>query len=140
MTTKSVIEIKKYANRRLYDTARSVYITLADLAKMVQAGQEVKIFDAKSGDDLTAATLLQILAERQNSQNSALSARTLAHIIAYDNPQTGLLLSAHLDEAIDQFEAAQKGTDDAQNKRSSEMAEFKEALLRLNAAFNQFEK
>lgn len=140
MTAKSVIEIKKYANRRLYDTARSAYITLADLAKMVQAGEEVKIFDAKSGEDLTSSTLLQILAERQNSHHSALSGRALSHIIAYDNPQTGLLLCAHLDEAIDRFEQAQKGAPDSQNNRSKEITEFKEALLRLNAAFSQLEK
>ena len=55
--------IKKYGNRRLYDTARSRYITLEELAAIIRRGEEVRVVDAKSGEDLTTATLAQIIIE-----------------------------------------------------------------------------
>ena len=55
--------IKKYGNRRLYDTGSSRYITLEDLAEQIRGGQEVRVIDAASGDDLTQATLTQIIIE-----------------------------------------------------------------------------
>ena len=55
--------IKKYGNRRLYDTANSRYITLEELAEIIRGGQEVRVVDAKSGEDLTTATLAQIIIE-----------------------------------------------------------------------------
>ena len=133
MASPSLIEIKKYANRRLYDTAQSAYITLADLAKMVATGKAVKISDAKSGEDLTATTLLQILAERHNPAHSVLSASLLARIIAHDQAEDGLALRAHLDEALASFEASQMADE-------TDLAEMKRALLRLNAAFSRFER
>ena len=53
--------IKKYANRRLYNTETSTYITLADLAGIMRAGRNVEVVDAKTGDDLTRPTLAQII-------------------------------------------------------------------------------
>jgi polyhydroxyalkanoate synthesis repressor PhaR len=55
--------IKKYGNRRLYDTAHSRYITLEELAGIIRSGEDVRVVDAKSGDDLTTGTLAQILIE-----------------------------------------------------------------------------
>ena len=59
----SVILIKKYGNRRLYDTAGSRYVNLDDLAAHVRAGREVRVVDAKTGQDLTRVTLTQIITE-----------------------------------------------------------------------------
>jgi len=56
-----VIRIKKYANRRLYDTSRSAYVNLEDIAELVRAGHEIEVVDAKSGDDLTREVLLEIV-------------------------------------------------------------------------------
>lgn len=131
--------IKKYANRRLYDTAQSAYITLSDLAVMVADGCQVTISDAKTGDDLTAATLLQILIEKQQAGSQSLSAHTLAQIISHDNEETGLALCAYLEEAMEQFSQQQQADDDsAQN--DAQIAEMREALLRLNTAFNRFQR
>jgi polyhydroxyalkanoate synthesis repressor PhaR len=58
-----MVQVKKYGNRRLYDTMRSRYITLEDLAGIVRGGENVQVVDAKSGEDLTATTLTQILVE-----------------------------------------------------------------------------
>ena len=55
--------VKKYGNRRLYDTDQSRYITLEELAESVRQGKEVRVVDAKTGDDLTTATLAQIIVE-----------------------------------------------------------------------------
>lgn len=59
--------IKKYANRRLYDTGRSSYVTLDDLCEMVKDGYDFVVYDAKSGDDITRSVLTQIIAEKETS-------------------------------------------------------------------------
>jgi polyhydroxyalkanoate synthesis repressor PhaR len=58
-----MVQVKKYGNRRLYDTQRSRYITLEELAGIVRGGENVQVLDAKTGEDLTAGTLTQILVE-----------------------------------------------------------------------------
>ncbi len=73
--------IKKYANRRLYDTGRSHYITVAELAEIVKGGQRVKVVDAKTGADLTRQVLIQVLLEEQERVD-LLPVELLHHIIA----------------------------------------------------------
>jgi len=73
--------IKKYANRRLYDTGRSHYITVAELAQIVKGGQRVKVVDAKTGADLTRQVLIQVLLEEQERVD-LLPVELLHHIIA----------------------------------------------------------
>ena len=63
---KEPVVIKKYANRRLYNTETSTYVTLDDLASMVKSGRDFVVFDAKTGDDLTHAVLTQIIVEQEN--------------------------------------------------------------------------
>ena len=58
------VTIKKYANRRLYNTGTSTYVTLEDLAAMVKAGEDFVVYDAKTGDDITHSVLKQIIVER----------------------------------------------------------------------------
>jgi polyhydroxyalkanoate synthesis repressor PhaR len=65
-----VIEIRKYSNRRLYNTAASCYITLHDLAMMIREGTEIRVVDAKTGEDLTRATMLQIICESKDEQEA----------------------------------------------------------------------
>ena len=62
---KQTVTIKKYANRRLYNTATSTYVTLGDLAKMVKEGTEFNVYDAKSSEDLTRSVLTQIIVEEE---------------------------------------------------------------------------
>jgi len=71
-TGKTPITIKKYANRRLYNTATSSYVTLDDLAKMVKAGSEFVVHDAKTGEDLTRAVLTQIIVEEEGKGQNLL--------------------------------------------------------------------
>src|SRR5437764_15060474 len=60
------VTIKKYANRRLYNTGTSTYVTLEDLATMVKSGEDFAVFDAKTGDDITRSVLAQIIFEQEN--------------------------------------------------------------------------
>jgi polyhydroxyalkanoate synthesis repressor PhaR len=61
--------VKRYANRKLYDTERSCYVTLEDIAAMIKAGDEVRVVDNKSGEDLTTVTLAQIIFEAEKKSN-----------------------------------------------------------------------
>jgi polyhydroxyalkanoate synthesis repressor PhaR len=70
--TKPSIVIKKYANRRLYNTATSSYVTLEDLSRMVKEGTDFAVFDAKTGEEITRSVLTQIIFEEEGKENNAL--------------------------------------------------------------------
>ena len=69
---KEPVTIKKYANRRLYNTGTSTYVTLEDLAVMVKNGEDFVVFDAKSSDDITRSVLAQIIFEQENKEGQSL--------------------------------------------------------------------
>ena len=75
--------LKKYPNRRLYDTRTSSYITLADVKQMVLAGESFEVRDAKTGEDLTRSILLQIILEEESGGVPMFSTQTLAQIIRF---------------------------------------------------------
>ena len=75
--------IKKYPNRRIYDTRDSKYITLMDVRDMVVDGEDFKIVDAKSGDDLTRNVLLQIIIEQESAHNPLFTTDNLQNFIRY---------------------------------------------------------
>ena len=92
--------IKKYPNRRLYDTADSRYITLANIRDLVIADVEFAVIDKKSGDDITRPILLQVISEQEQLGDPIMSKVFLAHIIrAYGNGAPGLL-ARHLEKSI----------------------------------------
>ena len=92
--------IKKYPNRRLYDTAESRYITLADIRDLVIANVELAVVDKKSGDDITRPILLQVISEQEQQGDPIMSKAFLAHIIrAYGTGAPGLL-ARHLEKSI----------------------------------------
>ena len=64
------VTIKKYANRRLYNTGTSTYVTLEDLATMVKSGEDFAVFDAKTGEDITRSVLVQIISEQENKEGA----------------------------------------------------------------------
>ena len=72
MANSTPTTIKKYANRRLYNTASSAYVTLADLAKMVKAGEDFIVFDAKTNEDITRSVLTQIIFEQEGIEGQSL--------------------------------------------------------------------
>ena len=84
--------IKKYANRRLYDSTGSRHVTLDDIRKMIVSGDKVKVIDDKSGEDLTRAVLLQVISEQEQFGTPVLSMELLESIIRfYGNPGQEML-------------------------------------------------
>ena len=95
--------IKKYPNRRLYDTQTSTYITLADVKQLVLDTEEFHVVDAKSGEDLTRSILLQIILEEEAEGSPMFTAQMLAHIIRfYGNAMQGMM-GAYLEKNIQAF-------------------------------------
>src|SRR3546814_4934791 len=75
--------IKKYPNRRLYDTEISSYITIEDVRQLVVEGEEFQVRDARTGDDLTRCVMLQIIAEHEQDGEPVLSTQLLSQIIRF---------------------------------------------------------
>lgn len=100
--------IKKYPNRRLYDTETSAYITLADVKHFVLDIQEFKVLDARSGEDLTRSILLQIILEEESGGLPMFSADMLSNIIRYYGHSMQGLMGNYLERSIGAFHEAQK--------------------------------
>lgn len=98
-----VITIKKYANRRLYNTAESSYVTLDDLATMVQEGVNFTVHDAKSGEDITRSVLTQIIVEQEAKGNNLLPTGFLRQLISYYGDNLQGLVPQYLDMTMQSF-------------------------------------
>jgi polyhydroxyalkanoate synthesis repressor PhaR len=85
--------IKRYANRKLYDTQHSRYVTLDEIAQMIRAGDDVKIIDNKSKEDLTSVTLAQIIFEEEKKQRSFLPLQAMRNIIQHGGEQFSQLMT-----------------------------------------------
>ncbi|MFZ9139997.1 MAG: polyhydroxyalkanoate synthesis repressor PhaR [Burkholderiaceae bacterium] len=95
--------IKKYPNRRLYDTRTSTYITLVDVKELVLAHEDFQVIDAKTGDDLTRSILLQIILEEESAGMPMFSAEALANVIRfYGNAMQGMM-GTYLEKNIQAF-------------------------------------
>jgi polyhydroxyalkanoate synthesis repressor PhaR len=95
--------LKKYPNRRLYDTHASSYITLADVKKMVLDNEPFEVRDAKTGDDITRGILLQIILEEESAGAPMFSARTLAQIIRFYGHSMQGAMGSHLENNLQAF-------------------------------------
>ena len=95
--------LKKYPNRRLYDTETSAYITLADVKKMVLTGQDFVVRDAKTGDDLTRSILLQIILEEETGGVPMFSAQMLAQIIRFYGHAMQGMMGSYLEKNLQTF-------------------------------------
>jgi polyhydroxyalkanoate synthesis repressor PhaR len=95
--------LKKYPNRRLYDTETSSYITLADVKKMVLTGQDFVVRDAKTSDDLTRSILLQIILEEETGGVPMFSSQTLAQIIRFYGHAMQGMMGSYLEKNLQTF-------------------------------------
>jgi polyhydroxyalkanoate synthesis repressor PhaR len=93
--------IKKYANRRLYNTGTSTYVTLDDLAGMVRSGEDFRVVDAKSGDEITRSVLTQIIFEQENKGQNLLPVTFLRQLIRFYGDSMQNLIPTYLDFSID---------------------------------------
>jgi polyhydroxyalkanoate synthesis repressor PhaR len=100
--------IKKYPNRRLYDTETSAYITLAEVKDLVMQYKDFQVQDAKTGQDLTRAILLQIILEEESGGVPMFSTQMLANIIRYYGHAMQGLMGSYLERSIITFHEAQK--------------------------------
>lgn len=103
-----VTTIKKYANRRLYDTRRSSYITLDDLATMVREGQEFRVVDAKSEEDITHNVLTQIIMEEEQRGQTMLPVSFLRQLIALYGDSMQAMVPSYLEASMDSFRRNQQ--------------------------------
>ena len=104
------VTIKKYANRRLYDTESSSYITLDRLGAMIREGRDFEVIDAKSGDDITHQVLTQIIVEEESRGEGAtmLPVNFLRQLIGLYGGQMQGAVPQYLDAAMDAFQSNQK--------------------------------
>ncbi|HRE21428.1 MAG TPA: polyhydroxyalkanoate synthesis repressor PhaR [Rhabdaerophilum sp.] len=100
--------IKKYANRRLYHTGTSSYVTLEDLALMVRQGEEFVVNDAKTGEDITRTVLTQIIFEQENKGQFLLPIAFLRQLIQFYGDNMQALVPRYLEFSLGQFMAEQQ--------------------------------
>ena len=111
--------IKKYANRRLYNTASSSYITLEDLAKMVRDNVEFAVFDAKSGDDITHSILTQIIMDEESNGEQMLPVSFLRQLIGMYGNSMQTLMPSYLEASMTNFRQNQTKIREAFDKGMS---------------------
>lgn len=129
---KTLIIVKKYANRRLYDTSQSAYITLKDLAKMVKSKIDFKVEDAKSGEDITRSILAQIIFEQENEQSGyLLPTEFLRQLISYYGDSMQSYVPSYLQFSIQSLTEAQE------NMRAHMQANFSDPTAMMQTIQDQ---
>ena len=103
------VVIKKYANRRLYNTGTSAYVTLEHLAAMVRAGQDFVVFDARTNEDITRQVLAQIIFEEEQRGETLLPIQFLRQLIRMYGDQMQGLVPSYLEMSLDAFAKGQEG-------------------------------
>lgn len=161
MKTPKVI-IKKYGNRRLYDTSSSRYVNLDDIGAMVRNGTDVQVIDAKTGEDLTQVTLTQVILESSKDQSSALPLELLRELIVTSDHVGREFITWYLKSAFDAYHKVQhavesgftdvqsavrspfdtlrkfvQGPPPAPTKEGSEVEELRRRLADLEARLNK---
>ncbi|MDY0030105.1 MAG: polyhydroxyalkanoate synthesis repressor PhaR [Pseudobdellovibrionaceae bacterium] len=133
--------IKKYANRRLYDTGRSSYVTLDDLCQMVKEGYDFVVYDAKSGEDLTRSVLTQIIVEQESKgEQNLLPTNFLRQLIGFYGDNMGKFVPNYLEQAFNDFTQKQDQFRDQLNKSFGgmfPMGSFEEMSKQNMAIFEQ---
>jgi len=103
------VTIKKYANRRLYNTGTSTYVTLEDLAAMVKAGEDFVVYDAKTGEDITRSVLAQIIFEQENKEGqNLLPINFLRQLIRFYGDSMQMLVPRYLEVSLESLTREQE--------------------------------
>jgi polyhydroxyalkanoate synthesis repressor PhaR len=108
--TEGPVTIKKYANRRLYNTGTSTYVTLEDLATMVKNGEEFAVYDAKTGEDITRSVLTQIIFEQENKEGAQnlLPIKFLRQLIGFYGGAMQKFVPSYLEVSMESFTREQE--------------------------------
>jgi polyhydroxyalkanoate synthesis repressor PhaR len=110
------VVLKKYANRRLYDTEKSIYVTLQEVAQIIRQGRQIKVLDAKTKEDVTAFILTQVILEEAKNKNALLPVTVLHLIIRFGDNLLGEFFENYLQQIIQTY-LAQKAVFDKQVKQ-----------------------
>ena len=110
---KTPVTIKKYANRRLYNTGTSAYVTLEDLAAMVKKGEDFVVYDAKSGEEITRSVLTQIIFEQESKGGQGLLPVTfLRQLIRFYGDSMQMMVPSYLEFSLDKLTKEKSGLAD----------------------------
>jgi len=135
------ILIKKYANRRLYNTATSSYVTLEHLSEMVKEGTEFVVEDAKSGEDITRSVLTQIIFEEESKGQNLLPIRFLRQLISYYGDNLEAIVPQYLDFTMESFtrnqDAMREHFASSLSGSANPMSQFEEVTRQNMAVFQQ---
>ncbi len=115
------VVVKKYANRRLYNTESSSYITLDNLAEMVRQGRDFVVYDAKTGEDITRSVLTQIIVEEEGKGRALLPTAFLRQLIGFYGDQMQSLVPKFLEQAMGAFAQQQEQVRSAMQKTMGSM-------------------
>jgi len=124
--------VKRYGNRKLYDTSESRYVTLEEIGRWVKAGEEVKILENDTGEDLTAVTFAQIILEEERKKNGLLSLRMLRDII-----QHGEAALQGIAASVDRGMEAIRSVPERAGRRVNELAQVGDSLARLQKLIDE---
>jgi polyhydroxyalkanoate synthesis repressor PhaR len=137
-TPGSPVVLKKYGNRRLYDTSLSRYVTLNEVEEMVQRGTDVQVLDAKTGDDLTKEILVQIILDKDNAREM-LPTSFLKQVVRLSSSPLKESFSRVLQDSLDGFLANQRALIDAQRAMLTQIPSFPQAALQsVQSMWNPF--
>lgn len=130
------VVVKKYANRRLYNTESSSYITLDNLAEMIRHGRDFVVYDAKSGEDITRSVLTQIIVEEEGKGSAMLPTSFLRQLIGFYGDNLQALVPRYLEQAMGAFALQQKQMRETMQQTMGRMFPFggMEELSRQNMA------
>jgi len=116
MAMNEILLLKKYSNRRLYDTEKSAYVTLDHVMQAIRQGRRVTVVDAKSGEDVTAFILTQIVLEESRKKNSLLPVPLLHLIIQYGENVLSEFFEKYLEQTIKNYLSYKSTADDQYRK------------------------
>jgi polyhydroxyalkanoate synthesis repressor PhaR len=145
ISDKPPVVVKKYANRRLYNTESSSYITLDNLAEMVRQGRDFVVYDAKSGDDITRGVLTQIIVEEEGKGQNLLPTNFLRQLIGLYGGSMQGLVPKYLEHAMSSFAQQQDQMRAAMQKTMGSLFPFgnieevgRQNMAMMERAFNLF--
>jgi polyhydroxyalkanoate synthesis repressor PhaR len=145
ISEKAPVVVKKYANRRLYNTESSSYITLDNLAEMVRQGRDFVVYDAKSGDDITRGVLTQIIVEEEGKGQNLLPTNFLRQLIGLYGGSMQGLVPKYLEHAMSSFAQQQDQLRAAMQKTMGSLFPFgnieevgRQNVAMMERAFNLF--
>ena len=130
----TVVTIKKYANRRLYNTANSKYVTLDQLCQLVKDGQDFVVYDAKTGEDITRSVLTQIIFEEEGKGHNLLPIRFLRQLIRMYGDSLQAFVPGYLDLSMESFTKNQEAIRNRLAEAFGGGSQALEAMTRQNLA------